>query len=304
MSVNRERTRLEDHEGRKRSLKYVDRGATLPAIAGLSLLALALAAVSLWLVHFTLLDLRGENVYRREGEDPMWVLGAFGFTITAFAFGMASEAVLLRVRGRRIRRTRERHPGEPWRWDYRWGRGAIRVTGVGYWVANLLGLSIPTAFWSLFNLAAWDTWHPIFVVGALVGDAVLLYALGLGVRGFARTLWHWLTMAVHLDRHPGILGETLEVELRGSGFRRSPHVSVVLREIEESEKGVFQLYADQRLVDVGDGSLRLALDLPADGAPNRLTEWPHRYWELAVETVAYRWVVFLLPVYARPGGSP
>jgi hypothetical protein len=304
VNVSGEPTRLERHEGRKRSLKHVIPGATLSAIALRSLLALVLAAAAIWLVRFAVLDLRGENPYRGAGEDPMWVLGAFGFTVTAFAFGTLAESVLLRLRGRRIRAGRARHPGEPWRWDYRWGRGPIRVTGVGYYAANLLGLSIPIAFLSLFNQAALDTWHPLFIVTAVAGDAIVLWALGQCVPGLARSLWQSLTAAVHLDRFPCFLGEPFEVELRGSSFRRSGHMFVELREVEESDKGVFAVYSERRSLAVGDNPLRLRFALPDGGAANRLTVWPHRYWELAVETTVDRWLVFLLPVYERPADRP
>jgi hypothetical protein len=79
---------------------------------------------------------------------------------------------------------------------------------------------------------------------------------------------------------------------------------VELREVEESEKGVFAVYTERRSLDVDDHPLRLGFALPAGGAPNRLTEWPHRYWELAVETTVDRWLVFLLPVYERRASGP
>jgi hypothetical protein len=109
-----------------------------------------------------------------------------------------------------------------------------------------------------------------------------------------------VTASVQLDRFPCFLGEPVEMKLRGSGLRRSRHMFVVLREVEQSEEGVFAVYLERRSVDVGGGPLRLRFDLPAGGAPNRLTEWPHRYWELAVESTVDRWLVFLLPVYDRP----
>lgn len=295
------REKLAHHEGRRRILKHTDKGATPLAIAGLAVLAFLIAACAFWSVLLVVRDVTYRIEYETAGQAPLWVFGAFAYTATAFALGMVGDKILLRVRGWRIRRLMPRYPDEPWRWDYRWNPRTVRVSGAGFQLAGLLGMTVLIAFFSLFNLAAWDTWDPRFIILAALGDALLLYVLVRLVLNIWRRLSQTLTASVRLARFPFFLGEQMEIELRGPRFRGPRAWRITLRQIEESYKGVFQVYAERRTVETSERPIRLVFPLPADGVPNRLTEFPHRYWELDVTRPGQRrGMVFLLPVYARP----
>ncbi len=160
-SERREPIRLAHHEGRRRVLKYTERGASALAIAGLGGVASLLAVCAIWSVRLILTDVEHRLSNEVSGQEPLWVVGAFGYSLTLFCLAMIGDRVLMRIRGWRIRRLKPHHPDEPWRWDYRWNPRAVHVSGVGFRLANLFGLTVPVAFWSLINMGAWDTWHPV-----------------------------------------------------------------------------------------------------------------------------------------------
>jgi hypothetical protein len=245
--------------------------------------------------------------------------------IAATGAALAGHGVRDTRRVARVRRLREAHPGEPWRWDYLWNeRGTFDDTTARarYFITLgvvLLVFLIPFHWIGFFAFrgSAFGLAVVPFGLVALLFDA---FALGLVAAGgylIARRLKYGRGLAL-FSRFPYRRGERLELHVQAPpALPQHALVTATLRCVQEryvttgtgedrsTNVQCFEVYRDTspaELIDAGSGirALRIAFDVPRDVPTTDLASRPCRYWEVDVEAatdgVDYA-ARFLVPVY-------
>jgi hypothetical protein len=234
-------------------------------------------------------------------------------------FGLAGLSLIVHglrglVRRRRVADRRERHPAEPWLWDYDWPRHGVTDRAGRAVVRTFMGAAALVVFLLPFN------WIGFGGMGDVPGVALWMLVVGLfdlvtlTIIGYALYLLlrylKYGTSRLAFEGFPFHLGEEMVVRFEGSGGAAGfDRVAAKLLCIEEryemrgsgknrSQQVVcYECYADTLTIE--DARARL----PHEAPPTRLSERPAHFWvvdvEAAVPGVDYRGS-FLVPVYRAP----
>ena len=303
--------------GEKRLPGQSQRSTPLPAWAGVTFgVALAgFAALSgAALLAVVLLD-------SSKGLGPIMLVVPPVFIVLGVALAVQGANAFRRQAAGRARAAL--HPGEPWHADWAWEPAGIAEEtergGMAFLVvlAMLGGLCVffTAAYIGLlrdpvgFAIKGNKTLVTIFM-GLMVAfwDLMFLRLAIAGIRKMWRRPRH-PPAYLHFETFPYTPGRPFRGRVRADGIAGAHEVVVTLRFLEErtvrsgavrkrTSVVVVQRYEARQVLE-GRDTLSLELPLPAGDFTTRLSEWPPRYWELAIEAGAAGSTRFLLPVYAR-----
>ena len=250
----------------------------------------------------------------------------FGVVFGLAGISLVGHGIRGLLRRRRVAERRERHPEEPWLWDYDWPRHGVTDRAGRAVVKAFVGAAAFVVFLIPFN------WIGLGGLGDVPGIAIWMLVVGLfdlitaGMIGYAvYLLLRYLkygTSTLAFERFPFHLGEDMVVRFQasggGAGFDRVAAKLICVEERYEtrgsgknrSQRVVcYERYAASLLIDdarsrwEGRRGLTLRFTPPRDGPPTRLSERPALFWVVDVEAevpgVDYRGS-FLVPVYGRP----
>jgi hypothetical protein len=233
---------------------------------------------------------------------PRWAIGTTGLIAVLVGWILVRHARACLHEARRLRLGRQRHPGQPWRYDHPWDpTGARERPGpepfdVALEVALYLSFALPFNLWAFE--AGWSM--PGVPITAILFD--LAFA-ALSVRTVRAAQGRVRNGRCRLEF------ASFPFRLGGSArFRFVPARPIdarfVLHCIEEAGGESFELFREETEAACDESGAALEFELPdRQGLTTRFDlDGPVRYWRLEV-SADLRAASFLLPVYAQAGMS-
>lgn len=262
------------------------------------------------------------DIIKKGANAPLWVIGMVGlvFFMSGAILFVYSLAGL--IQKRRNAAQRQRHPGEPWHYDYPWqpqgvSDDAARRAVSGVTLVAIFGFfTVPFIWWAFLSGQG-----PL-MVKIIVGGLLLIWILAVGnviyrIAQFGKFGTGWL----EFESFPFFVGQRISV---GFYNRQFDIVNIECRFVEErfetagsgnnrrTTKNSYRHYQHRQRKRFTPGQFaRIDLTIPDNPQwSNQLIADPAvRYWELVIEAelpgIDFR-TTFPLPVYHAPGahGTP
>lgn len=221
----------------------------------------------------------------------------------------------------RIPRLSERHPDEPWLWDYPWNPQGAKDRGKGNFLKGVVGAVIWVGILVPFNWISFFSTEKLWGFGIITGlfDLIFLFILGQVFLAFFQRV-RFGSSFLRFNGFPFFLGERIDTMLddarRLEGMRSLTLTLRCVQEVVETrgsgrnrrqEVVCYGIYEDSRIVSSEEagaesGEIVISFPLPVGDFSTRLRDDSPRYWELAVKA-ALRGIdysaTFLLPVYSK-----
>ena len=251
---------------------------------------------------------------------PRWAIGIIDVAFLGGGLFLIGHGLSEKISDRRSRRAAAANPGEPWRYDYRWGDGfsfsAFR-TMIGRFLAALgwcafvlpfgwVGVEVPgkrvflyfAAIFELLGLFLWYRW------GVALLDLVRYGNTYLGYEGAPYFVGGTLRAHLHAPRHLADIDE-LTLTLRCVQER---YVTTGTGRDRTTAVECWELYSDsttiprQRLATVAGDGIPVEFPLPTGLPATTLASHPPTYWEIETRGKAHcvdYQAYFLVPIYAK-----
>jgi hypothetical protein len=248
---------------------------------------------------------------------PPVMLVIFALPFLTVGLGLICSEYFGQRNTRRMKERQLRYPGKVWCTDYPWNETGTDDGNLRQAVGTCLTALFLTIFLTPFNLMVFADPNPLFILGIVLFDVLLLCIYGASVICWVR-LMRFGRSRIRFGRFPFFLGHTLEVTFLGPrSLVRAGNLIFTLRciigEREEDSRGrsrtaLYQIYADScSLAPSADSlgshfTIDLAFPLPEEDYQTCLRGGPLRFWELHVKAdpgVFPFQATFLVPVYTE-----